>query len=482
MGRGLLIFVILMTTIFAGVLTTIQKNVGGVPDTLIKNQLNKELENVSDFVLRKTVREANSQALLDTLFQNNPSGGDMSFVEDYTGVGKTKPKIGNCEIQSLTYSYSLSGHHYKVKSVIKGSMQGIEAVREAEMAFSYPMVTLGKMAPNIVYLEFEQMLLFPWLRKFFGLKNDFPDSSPNHYAGSYYGFSFITPTGFDQTKVDEDVESWTGPYSKRYLKMNGYNSRIVVNRKDQDQATQEGIENFKDLDTNDSFTLVTFAKIDKAGRDAASGLLGFIGGTKDRRGKQGTLIWVPSNPMDANLKNQPSAAIWFETTDQKNYNAKGKLHFAVTQDTIISGKYNTLKVEIEYTRTVPVWKRVGNWLLGYTYGIDTAHFNYPWNSYGLTYEVVGSFAYLKAYVDGNLIGTKTGPPVRAYPNEHGMTLGARDVRKADGSAANDDEETRMHLFGIIDQSGMNDEAFTPQEMFLWHNQVLKSTLVKYIKD
>lgn len=475
MGRGLLVFVILMTTLFAGVLTTIQRNVGTVPDTLVKNQLNKELENVSDFVLRKTVREANSQALLDTLFQNNPSGGDMSFLENFTGTGKVKPKIGNCEVQSLTYSYSLSGHHYKVKSVIKGSLQGIEVTREAEMAFSYPMVTLGKMAPNIVYLEFEQVLLLPWLRKLFGLKNNFPDSSPNNYAGEFFGFTFWSPTAIDQTKIDDEVESWTGPYSKRYLKLNGYDHRVVVNRKP--LAQQDST--FLDLDTNQTFTLVTFAKIDKDGRNACSGFLGFIGSTPDVRSRQGTLIWIPTDPTSATMKTKPAAAIWFETTTVGQ--AKGKLHFQVTQ-ALNGGTYQNLEVVKDYTRTVPVWKRSGNFIIGYTYAIDKSHYNYPWNSYGLTYQVVGGKSLLIAYVDGYEFGRAEGAPVRAFASTYGMTLGARDIRNADGSLLTNSDDQRKHLFGIMDQSGMNNKAFTPQEMLLWHNQVLKSTLVKYIKD
>lgn len=490
MGRAMLIFVVLMTTVFGSVLISVYKNIGGVPEVLIKNQLQKEAEGVSDFVLRDAVRGANSKDFLETMMDmvGSESGHDMSFTM-YYGVPEgsqtlVQPewKIGNCEVEKITYTYHMNEDNYKVQTRIRAAMQDIEIFREAEMAFSYPMTVLGKVEPNIVYLEFEQVLLFPWLRdllkRLFGIdKPNFPDSSPNNYGGEFFGFTFWSPTGNDNTKMDDEMDSWEGNYSKRFLKLNGYDHRVEVNRK---PLADQG-EGFKDLDTNHAFTLLTFAKIDKDGRNSASGFLGLIGKTPDVRDRQGTLLWIPSDPTVTSMHAKPAAAIWFETITKGN--AKGKLHFTVTQDTLISGQYNTIDLSIDHTLTAPVWKRSGNFLFGYSYTINDAHNTHPWNSYALTYEIRDGKAWVLGYVNGSKVGEKSSNyPVRAYPSEYGMTLGARDIRKANGDKFANDAAERKQLFGIMDQSGMNDEAFTPTDVGLWHEQVMKSTLMHYIRD
>ncbi len=501
MGRAMLIFVVLMTTIFASVLTSVYRNIGGVPEVLIKNQLHKEAESVSDFVLRDAVRGANSKDFLETMMEiaGEQSGFDMQFTV-YYGVPEgsealVEPawKIGNCEVETITYTYHMNEDNYKVQTRIRGEMQGVEIFRDAEMAFSYPMTVLGKVEPNIVYLEFEQVLLFPWLRdllkKLFNIdKPNFPDSSPNNYGGEFFGFTFWSPTGNDYTQIDDEMDSWEGNYSKRFLKLNGYDHRVEINRK---PLGEQG-EGFKDLDTNHAFTLLTFAKVDKDGRNSASGFLGFIGRTPDVRHRQGTLLWIPTDPILYKDKNdprtakkmweKPAAAIWFETKTKGN--PKGDLHFTVTQDTLINGSYNTIDLVVSHTLTAPVWKRSGSWLFGYNYSINEAHNTHPWNSYALTYEIRDNKAWVLGYINGVKVGEKDSDyAVRAYPSEHGMTLGARDVRDPTKTEEDDNKaDERMHLFGIMDQSGMNDEAFTPTEVGLWHEQVMKSTLMHYIRD
>lgn len=496
MGRGLLVFVILMTTLFAGIVTRIQRNVGGVPDTLIKNQLNQELENVSDFVLRKSVKAANSQTFLEAFLQEtsgqSSSTTELSFTEYYgvpegsQAIVRPARKIGNCELETITYTYNRDHKSYKVISTIRGTMQGISMVKTAEMAFSFPMTVLGKIAPNIVYLEFEQLMFLPWLRQLlqllFGIKKeDFADSSPNNYAGEFHGFTFWSATGVDTVRVkDGEVESWEDSYSKRFLKLNGYDHRVYVKRK----IKEEQPDGFKDLDTDDSFTLLTFAKIDKKGRYTKGGFLGI--GSEDYRKRQGTIIWIPTEPNVPAMQSKPAAGIWFEPNNNGKGLPNGKLHFYVTQDKAEGESTNKyLEVVGNYELKTDVWK----WEPGFLglfggWKIDPSHKSKKWNSYALTYEVVNGQAILSAYVDGKPFGTpaKNNNPIRAYESIYGMTLGARDIREANGKEALNNDEKRMHLFGIIDQSGMDDKAFTPAEVEMWHNQVLKSTLVKYIRD
>ena len=68
MGRAMLIFVILMTTIFAGVLINLNRNLSDMPTVIVRNTLMREAENVSDFALRNGIRNANSVAFLNYNF------------------------------------------------------------------------------------------------------------------------------------------------------------------------------------------------------------------------------------------------------------------------------------------------------------------------------------------------------------------------------------------------------------------------------
>ncbi len=454
MGRASLMFVILMTSIFASVLVRVQRSIGGVPDVLIRNQLNKEIENISDYVLRTAVRNANSEEFLNSVLSGADVVGQISHTQTFAEGEK---RIGHCDILSIEYSYAHSGDHYKVKTHIRGFMQGVEVFRDAEMAFSYPMVTLGKVAPNVVYLEFERLLLFPWLFDLLNMNNRFlPDSSPNSYGGQFHGFSFISPTApyYIKDNVDDDVESWGGAYSKRYLKFNGVDNWIEVENK-----LPVGSEDTEALDTDTEFSLMCFAKIDKLGRK-------IFFSTPDHRKQQGTLIWIPSDNTNPALKYKPSAGIYFETLNVDS--PAGKMHFIVTRS-----DQDTLMVSVPYTRTAEVWTR--KWLLVYYYIINSNHTRFPWSSYGLTYETKDEQSILTAYIDGIQVGQRIKEgAVRAHKSEYGMILGRMSYEtEANGY---------RYFFGIMDQAGMDDRTFSPSEMLLWHRGVMKSTLVQYIRD
>lgn len=459
MGRASLMFVILMTTIFASVLVRVQRSIGGVPDVLIRNQLNKEIENISDFVLRAAVRNANSKDFLDSVLSGTEIIGELTHIQNFA-IGERR--IGNCDVLSLEYSYAHTADHYKVKTHIRGFMQGVEVFRDAEMAFSFPMVTLGKVAPNVVYLEFERLLLFPWLFDIFNLNNRFlPDSSPNNYGGQFHGFSFISPTApyYVKDNIDDDVESWGGAYSKRYIKFNGYNNWVEVENK-----LPVGSEDDEALNTDTDFSLMCFAKIDKSGRNSTLGI-------SDKRNQQGALVWIPSDLTDASMQFKPSAAIYFETTNTSS--ATGKMHFVVTR----SDK-DSLMVSIPYTRTAEVWQR--KWLLIYYYIINPNHPRFPWNSYGLTYETKDEQSILTAYIDGRVVGQRIKEgAVRAHKSEYGMIMGRKGLNT---SLYDLSHVHNRYFFGIMDQAGMDDRTFTPTEMLLWHQGVMKSTLVQYIRD
>lgn len=421
MGRAALIFVILMTTIYAGILTSLNKFIGGVPEILIRNQLNKEAENVSDFALRNAIRNAGSQEFLDSYLQGENFADELTFTQSFDDF-----IIGNCRIDSLRYSYVNSRSHYKVMSYITASLQGQEVSRNAEMSFNYPFLDLGSDKPNIMYLEMERLILFPWL---FEGNNYLPDSSGNNYSGTAEGFSLISAT-----------IPWGGAFSRYCTKFNGIDNYISV-------APQPDSTGLDSLNTDNSFSLLAFAKFDKKG--------GFLDTGPP---SQGTLIWIPSDPYSSSLRYKPSAGIWYNKSDKK-------LHFAVTQD---DDENTMLEIAVSFTPYAEVFYH----LLGLPV-FNPAFYEYSWGSYGLTYNN----GVLKAFVNGVLVGTQVGENVRAYPSSYGMSIGRRDLRG--GSFSSSDFQ---YFCGVIDQAGMHDRALIGSEMHSWHNGVMSSTLIKYIRD
>jgi hypothetical protein len=153
MGRAMLIFVILMTTIFAGVLINLNNKLSEMPTVLVRNTLMREAENVSDFALRNAIRNANSAAFLNYHLGTPPFTDDVHHTQVFTDY-----KVGNCIIDSLQYSFYNDEDHYEVGSYVRGELQGIKVGRSAEMAFDYPFQGLSS-RPNVLYLEMERLIL-----------------------------------------------------------------------------------------------------------------------------------------------------------------------------------------------------------------------------------------------------------------------------------------------------------------------------------
>ncbi|MCK9309068.1 MAG: LamG domain-containing protein [Candidatus Cloacimonetes bacterium] len=423
MGRSVLLSVMLMTTLFAAILVSLNRNMIQFPRVMVRNALNKEAENVSDFALRNAIRNAGSQEFLQSYLEGEHFEDELKFTQVFHNF-----KIGNCTIDSLRYSFVNSQGNYKVKSFIRASMQGVNVSRDAEMAFDYPLLTLGGSKPNIIYLEMERLLLFPWLFH----DRELPDSSGNGYSGTAGGFSLISAT-----------IPWGGAYSKYCTKFNGIDNYISVDPQ-VDPAT--GVDS---LSTDNSFSLLIFAKLDKNGYRAL-----FTNYDKN----QGTLLWIPSEPESATMKLKPCAGIWYDKAD-------GKMHFAVTQNDV--GR-TMLEVKVAHTRTAVIW----NFILGIPF-FNLSFAEYPWCSYGITYNS----GTLKGYINGVNVGTVSGTNIRAYPSLYGMSIGRRDIRVA--GVKYDDYR---YFCGVMDQSGMHDRALTAGEMKSWHNGVMSATLIKYIRD
>ena len=424
MGRSSLLVIILMTTVFAGTLLTLYNHMVEFPSVMVRNQLYLETENASDFTLRNAIRNANSIEFLKKFL-----GSDFSFEDNptFTQVFNNY-HIGTCRVDSVCYSFYNSPTNFMVKCYLTGSLHGQKVSKTAEMAFNYPLSALGK-KPNVIYLEMEQLLLFPWLYELLGSSNDkLPDTSGNDYTGVYEGFTLISST-----------VPWGGAFSRYCTKFNGINNYIQVAPK----ATNDSIN------TDSSFSLMCFAKMDKQGRYG-------------HETEMGTLMWVPSNPSDATLRNKPSAGIWFVPNSSSS--ASGTMHFAVTQN---DASKTMLEVTAPYTRTADIF-----WFL-LDIPFYTGHLEYEWNSFGLTYHN----GVLKGYINGALVGTSAGTNVRAYPSTYGMSIGRKDLRG--GSFSSSDYR---YFCGVMDQIGMEDKALAPSEMLSWHNGVLSPAKIFYVKD
>jgi hypothetical protein len=440
MGRTILIVVILMSTIYAGVVISVQKEMTKLPAVLVDNLLRKEVENVSDYAIRNAVRNAGSMVFdVDT-------ESIIQFTQHYTNY-----KIGNCIIDSIAYTYINSKDNFLVKTYVRGILQGETVPYSAEMAFNYPLESIGG-KPNVIYLEMEKFLLFPWLIH----NNQYvPDTSGNNYTGTVHG---ILLTG-------------TVPYGGAYSRMCG---------------NYDGVNNFMefgndpDLDPmpllvpDGDFSFVCFAKICKNGRSLS------WGGYSPKKSNQGTLMWQASDPYDLGtvngthpgktLSSKPAAAIWFDY-------ATSKVNFQVTLRNTLPANdmYRTLTWAQPYTRFAQIWKNY--WIVEL---FNLSHTDYAWNSFGLTYNQ----GTMKCYINGVLVGTPQTAPTntgindfRAYPGNYGLMLGRRDLRYSNVAY-----DSYKYFCGLLDQVGIYNRAITATEMMQWHQGVMNAVNILYIKD
>lgn len=275
MGRAMLFAVLLMSTLFAGIMTSLQRKMTDVPDLVVRNLLTKEVESVCDYALRNAMRNAGSMQGLQEL------EGQKTFLWTFNNY-----HVGNCIIDSTRYTFVGSTNHYKVQTYVRGTMQGQTVSHDAEMAFNYP-AGPGGGKPNVFYYEFEEFLYFPGL---FDENKKVTDSSPNGYTAENSNY-FITAT-----------IPWGGAFSQYTAHFPGSRYMTV--------GTDGSATN---IDTEGNFSLVCFAKIHNGSWWPA------------HPNDQGTLIWIASNPNDNVMRNKPAAAIYYSTSDRS-------IHFETTMN------------------------------------------------------------------------------------------------------------------------------------------------------
>lgn len=318
MGRSMLIVVVLMSTIYAGILVSLQKKLFDVPDLVSRNMLQKQAESVSDYALRTAVRNSvnlGMQATPDSVWRWN---------ERY---GNTFP-IQNCRIDSIKYAFLNDASHYRAQTWVSGKLGNQTTSYRAEMAFNFPLIQIvGN--PNCFYLEMDQPQFNPsehW--------NHVIDSSPNLNHGLFYGNISTRPMG-------QGANGWK---CASFESGGGYIMHPG-------NAT---------MHVSSNFSVVSFAKI-RQGHPAA------------------TILWMASDPFDTNtsytdaggvyhpgqnLRLKPSLAIYYENNN---------MYFTATNI-----MYNQVTVTVPFTPEGKWPHNKDQWIFfGMTYnnGILKAYIN-----------------------------------------------------------------------------------------------------------
>ncbi|MDP3113193.1 MAG: LamG-like jellyroll fold domain-containing protein [Candidatus Cloacimonadaceae bacterium] len=288
MGRSMLIVVLLTSTLYAGIMMSMQRSLFSLPDIVSRNMLQKQAESVSDYALRTAVRNSVSLGM-----QASPAS-----VTQWT-VRYTNFNVQNCKIDSIKYSFVETANRYRAQSYVRGSLMGRTIQYPAELAFNFPLIHIvGN--PNCFYMEMNQPQFNP--SEHF---NQVDDSSPNENDGLFYGDVTTRPMG-------QGVDGWK---CASFGSAGGW-------------ITHPGNAS---MQVNSNFSVVSFAKI-RAGHPAA------------------TIIWLASDPFDKNtpytdvngvyhpgqnLRFKPTLGIWFES---------GNMHF-----TAVNTAFNAVTVSIPFT-------------------------------------------------------------------------------------------------------------------------------------
>lgn len=272
----MIVVVVLMGTIYMGIMMSLQKTLLRMPDVMVRQLLSKEAEAVSDYALRTAVRNS------VTLGLQASEGSILKVSEVFDNF-----QIGNCVIDSIQYAFVESGNHYRAITHVRGTSLGQTIHYPAEIAFNFPISqVVGN--PDCFYLEMDQPQFNPAFNRVY-------DSSEHGNDGFFHGAISTRPNG-------SGVNGWkcaSFESSGGWIDFPGNASTEV----------------------SGNFSMVCFAKI-RQGQSVA------------------TLLWLPSDPYDTtvstgvhpgqDLRYKPTGGIWYQG---------GNLHFssvntAYTQTTI----------------------------------------------------------------------------------------------------------------------------------------------------
>ncbi|MGC9362781.1 MAG: hypothetical protein ACP5F3_07625, partial [Candidatus Syntrophosphaera sp.] len=281
MGRALIILVLLMSTLFVAVAVRVQKDMSRLPDTLLEEQLQKEAEDVSDYVLRYAALYAKNNIFEKNAWNSTWSGlvekygeafsltliFDSSFEQGFGGdnnVGDLvwgfptfkveSPQLGS-EVTVKQIKFSHLGDDYKemnflAHSTVSATLQGKTLPDfPAEIAFGYDML----FGPNCFYFEYNQG----------NFNNDIvPDTSGNDPPNDGY------PYKHKMHSSPEDINGWKGAFFEGPDANDGIPTAFYV-------------PNDPSMWVAEEFTLVLFFKCDQSMIESGK--------------NPAALIWLPSN-------------------------------------------------------------------------------------------------------------------------------------------------------------------------------------------
>lgn len=261
MGRTMLLVTILMTTIYAGIMITLQRHILSLPNIISRNILSKQAESVSDYALRNAVQ--------NSIYYGQQAGEEslIKWNEYYSNFN-----IQNCHVDSINYTFvSGTTNSYRAISHVSGELMGKTVKYRAEVAFSFPVVAILDM-DYCIYLEMNQPQFNP------GVGDTVWDTSDNGNDANFYGNVDTRPhgSGVDGWKCASFNESSGG--TTGYIWHDGNSSMVVAS----------------------NFSILAFAKVNKSTA-------------------QGTMTWLPPDPNDpaiagigwGNVRRKPTGAIWY---------------------------------------------------------------------------------------------------------------------------------------------------------------------------
>ncbi len=347
MGRSMLIVVVLMGTLYAGIMTSMQRNLLSLPNIISRNMLQKQAESVSDYALRTAVRNSvilGMMASPDSVTQ---------WAQNYNNFN-----IQNCHIDSIRYQFVEDENHYRAITWVSGNLLGRTTNYRAEIAFNFPLsAIIGD--PNCFYLEMDQSQYNS------GHLSGVDDSSANNNDGLV-------------------VENPGGTNDYISTRPNGYgvDGWKCMSMGKQNATTTEAAKGYIYVPSHPTLTIASNFSL--------------VGWGKFRQeSTEGTMIWLPTDVTDpaltangvgvGNVRKLPTAGIWF---------SGGQMHFASTT-------VNGLLVEVataftpagKYPHNKDAWVMFGltydqGKLKGYINGLPVGTATNPLYSFGVRRNAV----------------------------------------------------------------------------------------------
>jgi len=280
----MLLVVVLMTTLYAGILNTMQRRLLSLPNIINRNLLTKQAESVSDYALRIAVQQSIEYGMM---------AGDAGLMK--WQVSYNNFKIQECNIDSIQYTFAENGNNasFRAISYVSAANMGRTLGYRAEIAFSFPLVTLLNL-DYCIFLDVNQPAFNPAFNMVY-------DASEHGNDAEFFGNVDTRPhgSGVDGWKCASFGES-SGAIDG-YIRHTG-NATMMV---------------------SSSFTLMAFVKINQNWGAA-------------------TLYWLPPDPDDPALatngvgwgtvRKKPSGAIWYSS---------GRMYYTCTTENGLTVELST---------------------------------------------------------------------------------------------------------------------------------------------